>query len=166
MMAIHWFCIKIHTKTNFCKGSNKSFPVPNSFGMMGKLRTRNWGTGNMTMPMFPLLANLSTSKTRFLKVMSSRWNRLPPIIAHRILMTETLNMDLNSTVWLRSDSDDSLISLIKSWISSIIWSSIDVFPNPKSLKWRNVNRLCSCQNGPSEKIKPEYSIIIISNCFV
>ena len=133
---------------------NRSIGIPSHLAMIGNCRTRNAGTGARISPMLAVLLTSLMSKTSLLKATVSRSNRWPAKMAHKMLMTGTLNIDLNSTRPLGSDLDDSLISSINSTITSIIWSSIEVLPKPKSLKWRNVNLLCSCHNGPDVKIKP------------
>lgn len=135
-------------------GWNKDVFNPNSLEIDGKRRTRMSGTGMLPRTTLPVFRNWSTQLNSFLNSSSWRWKRLPPTIAHKMLITDRLNFPWKSTTRLGSDWADSLMSLINSWISFNIWSSIDVFPNPKSLRWRKVNRLCSCQNGPSEKISP------------
>ena len=84
--------------------------------------------------------------------------------AHKIFITETEKRPLKSTFPSALLLAVSVISCINSLISSIIWFSMDVFPKPKSRRWRTVNRRCCCHKGPWLNINPKQlqSILFIN----
>ena len=113
------------------------------------------GIGILDLVVFADWKKMLLHSMRRLKSSSFLLNLLPPIIAHRMLMTYTeKNSSLISTTWFGSLLAVFVISWISSLISSIIWSSMDVFPKPRSRIWRKVNLRCSCQNAPWLKINP------------
>ena len=139
---------------NACIGTNNSVSAPNNFGKEGNRRIKKAGIGTPPPTGLPPRRNCTIRDNKCLKAASSRWYRFPQRIAHKLLIIDTVKISLKSTTWSGSDWAADFMSDNKSLISSIIWSSIDVFPKPRSRKWRSVNLLCSCQSAPSVNIKP------------
>ena len=86
--------------------------------------------------------------------------------AHKIFITETEKRPLKSTFPSALLLAVSVISCINSHISSIIWFSMDVFPKPKSRRWRTVNLRCSCHKGPWLNINPKQLQFILFINFI
>ena len=146
-----------YTRIKFWSGSKMSLRSPIIFLKDGNIRSRKAGTATLKFRL-----KKSTMSIRLVSRASSRLNRSPPTNAHKMLRTERLKIPLlKSTILSGSEVDWSLMTWINSRISSWIISSADVRPNPRSLRCRKVNRLCSRKKSPSINIKPV--LVLYSN---
>lgn len=110
---------------------------------------------------FPERKVLSSLTKRSLNCLFEWSNLVPPIMAHKILIIDTLKVLITDTVPLGLEFWSCCNSLRQSRISSWIRASILVLPNQNSRSWRRVKRRCSFHNSPFPKNMPVIFFVVV-----